>query len=187
MSTDHDTNEREYGLLAEFTNPGAVFHACEKVRDAGFTVWDSHTPFPVHGLDKAMGLKRSPLPWVVLVAGLTGASLAMLLQWWIGEVAYRMVISGKPLFAWQPSIPITFELGVLFAAFASVFGLLHLCRLPRHHHPLFSSTRFERVTDDRFFIAIESGDPKYDREQTRSFLASLGATAVEVIEDRDVD
>ena len=176
---------KEYGLLAEFESAQAIFHACERVRDAGFTQWDSMTPFPVHNLDKAMGLKRSNLPWVVLILGLTGASLAMLLQWWVGAVAYKMVISGKPLFAWQASIPITFELGVLFGALGAVFGLLHFCKLPRWHHPLFTSTRFERVTDDRFFIAIEAIDPKYDREGTRALLESLGASAVELVEDRD--
>jgi hypothetical protein len=185
MSQAATTEPKVYGLLAEFETPAGVYHACEGVRDAGFTQWDSLTPFPVHGLDKAMGLKRSPLPWIVLVLGLTGAAGAMFLQWWVGTQAYAMVISGKPLFAWQASIPITFELGVLFGALGSVFGLLHLCRLPQHHHPLFSSTRFERVTDDRFFIAIEANDPKYDAAGTRELLVKLGATAVEVVEDRD--
>ena len=176
---------QEYGLLAEFETPASIYHACEHVRDAGFTKWDSMTPFPVHGLDKAMGLKRSPLPWVVLTFGLIGASAAMALQWYASAVATQMVISGKPLFAWQPFLPVTFELGVLFAALAAVLGLLHFCRLPRHHHPLFGSTRFERVTDDRFFIAIEAVDPKYDRERTRTLLQELGALSVEIVEDHD--
>lgn len=176
-----------YGLLAEFETPAGVYHACEQVRDAGYTRWDSMTPFPVHGLDKAMGLKRSPLPWVTLLMGLTGASSAMLLQWWVGAVEYKMVISGKPLFAWQPSVPITFELGVIFAVFGTLFGLLHLCRLPRFHHPLFSSARFDRVTDDRFFIAIEADDPKYDLVATRQLLEAAGASAVELVEDRDAE
>lgn len=174
---------KTYGLLAEFENPGAIFHAAEKVRDAGFQNWDTFTPFPVHGLDKAMGLKPSKLPYVVVVLGFSGAGLAMLLQWWTQAVAQPLVISGKPFFSWQAFIPVTFELGVLFAALGAVFGIFHFCNLPRLYHPLFRSTRFERVTDDRFFIAIEAEDPKYDGETTRQFLESLGATHVEEVED----
>ena len=174
---------KEWGLLAEFENPATIFHACERVRDAGFSKWDAHTPFPVHGLDDAMGLQRSKLPYVVLVMGLTGACLAMLLQWWVSSVEYRMVISAKPFFSWQAFIPITFELGVLFGALGSVFGMLGFNQLPKFHHPLFQSARFERVTDDRFFISIESTDKRYDSEETARFLASVGALAVERIGD----
>ena len=174
---------KEWGLLAEFENPAAVFHACEKVRDHGFTNWDAHTPFPVHGLDDAMGLKRSKLPYIVLVMGITGACLAMLLQYWVSAVEYKMVISAKPFFSWQAFIPITFELGVLFGALGSVFGMLGFNELPKYHHPLFQSVRFERVTDDRFFISIESKDPNYDAAETASLLESFGAVAVERIED----
>ena len=176
---------KTYGLLAEYENPAQVFHACEQVRDAGFQKWDAYTPFPVHGLDGAMGLKRSPLPWVVLVMGLTGSSLAMTLQWWIHNVEYPLVISGKPLFSWQAFVPVTFELGVLFAALGAVLSIFHFSKLPRFHHPLFSSERFERATQDRFFIAIEAEDPKYDAEATRQLLEKTGAVHVEIVEDRD--
>ena len=101
-----------YGILAEFATPTDLYHACERVRDAGFTRWDAHTPFPVHGLEKAMGLRRSPLPWIVLVMGLTGAALGFGLQWWVHASAYPLVISGKPFFSWPAFIPITFELAV---------------------------------------------------------------------------
>ena len=174
---------KEWGLLAEFENPGTIYRACEKVRDKGFQDWDAHTPFPVHGLDDAMGLKRSKLPYVVLVMGLSGACLAMLLQYWVSAVEYKMVLSAKPFFSWQAFIPITFELGVLFGALGSVFGMLGFNQLPKYHHPLFQSVRFERVTDDRFFISIESKDPAYDSEGTATFLESIGAVAVERIED----
>jgi hypothetical protein len=171
-----------YGLLAEFATPTDLYHACERVRDAGFTRWDAHTPFPVHGLDSAMGLKRSPLPWIVLVMGLTGAALGFLLQWWVHTDAYPLVISGKPYNAWPAFIPITFEVAVLFAALGAVFGMLGLNRLPMHHHPLFRSTVFERVTDDGFFISIESWDPRFDSSTTRKLLESLGARRVELLE-----
>jgi hypothetical protein len=171
-----------YGVLAEFATTTDLYHACERVRDAGFTRWDAHTPFPVHGLDKAMGLKRSPLPWIVLVAGLTGAAAGFGLQWWVHASAYPLVISGKPYFAWPAMIPITFELGVLFAAFGAVFGMLGLNKLPMHNHPLFQSKVFERVTDDTFFISIESRDPQFDPSATRKLLESLGARSVELVE-----
>jgi hypothetical protein len=171
-----------YGILAEFATPADLYHACERVRDAGFTKWDAHTPFPVHGLDKAMGLRRSPLPWIVLVLGLTGAGLGMLLQWWVHTRAYPLVISGKPFFAWPAFIPITFEVAILFAALGAVFGMFALNRLPMHHHPLFQSRVFERVTDNAFFISIESWDPRFDASGTRALLESLGARNVELLE-----
>jgi hypothetical protein len=171
-----------YGILAEFATPADLYHACERVRDAGFTRWDAHTPFPVHGLEKAMGLRRSQLPWIVLGMGLTGATLGFLLQWWVHEVAYPLVISGKPFFSWPAFIPITFELGVLFAALGAVFGMFGLNRLPMHHHPLFRSKVFDRVTDDAFFISIESWDPRFDPSATRTLLESLGARNVELLE-----
>ncbi len=173
---------KDFGLLAEFTTTSGVYHACEKVRDAGYTVWDAHTPFPVHGLDQAMGLKRSHLPWVILVMGLTGSSLAMLLQWWVSVEAYPIIYAGKPYFSWQAFVPVTFEVGVLFAALGAVFGMLHFNRLPRHNHPLFQSKRFERASDDRFFISIEATDPKYHPEQTAELLRACGAVAVERVE-----
>jgi hypothetical protein len=171
-----------FGIVAEFATPADLYRACERVRDAGFTRWDAHTPFPVHGLEQAMGLRRSPLPWIVLVMGLAGATLGFALQWWVHSAAYPLVISGKPYVAWPAYIPITFELGVLFAALGAVFGMLGLNRLPMHYHPLFRSKVFERVTDDAFFISIESWDPRFDASATRTLLESLSARNVELLE-----
>ncbi|MCC6746185.1 MAG: DUF3341 domain-containing protein [Deltaproteobacteria bacterium] len=174
---------KTFGVLAEFETPAAIYHAAESVRDAGYTRWDVHTPFPVHGMDKAMGLKQSKLPWVVLVMGLTGAGGALLLQWWISAVDYPVVIGGKPFFSWQAFVPIMFELMVLFSALGAVFGMFGFNKLPRFHHPLFSSARFERVTDDKFFLSIEADDPKYREEQTTQLLQKLGASHVELVQD----
>lgn len=171
-----------YGILAEFATPADLFHACERVRDEGFTRWDAHTPFPVHGLERAMGLPRSPLPWIILVMGLAGALVGFGLQWWVHASAYPLVISGKPYFAWPAMVPITFELSILFAALGAVFGMLGLNRLPMHHHPLFQSKVFERVTDDAFFISIESWDPRFDASGTGKLMESLGARSVELLE-----
>jgi Ni/Fe-hydrogenase subunit HybB-like protein len=171
-----------YGVLAEFATPAALYHACEQVRDAGFTRWDAHTPFPVHGLSKAMGLRRSTLPWIVLVMALTGAAAGFALQWWVHTSAYPLVISGKPFFTWPAFIPVTFEVAVLFGALGAVFGMLGLNRLPMHHHPLFKSKVFERATDDTFFLSIESWDPRFEPSRTTTMLKSLGARNVELLE-----
>lgn len=171
-----------YGVLAEFATPGELFRACERVRDAGYTRWDAHTPFPVHGLDRAMGMRRSLLPWIVAVMGLGGAGLGFLLQAWVHSVAYPITISGKPTFAWPAYIPITFESGILFGAIGAVVGMLGLNRLPMHYHPLFNSARFEGSTNDAFFISIEAWDPKFEAAATRRFLQELGARAVELVE-----
>lgn len=171
-----------YGLLAEFSTPKALYEACEGVRDAGYKRWDAHTPFPVHGLDKAMGVRRSVLPFIVLAMGLTGALTGLALQTWVHSYEYPLVISGKPFFSWPAYVPIIFELGVLFGALGAVFGMLALNQLPMHYHPLFHSSRFEKSTDDTFFISIESWDPKFDLAGTRRLLEGLGAKSVELVE-----
>ena len=170
-----------FGVLAEFRSPESLFQACEQLRDAGFRDWDAHSPFPIHGLDQAMGLKRSPVALFVLVLGLGGAALGMLMQWWVATIAYPLVISGKPFFSWPAFIPITFECGVLGGASGAILGFLLMSKLPRHHHSLFNSTHFERVTDDAFFISVEATDPKFDREETKTLLERLGAIAVEEV------
>jgi hypothetical protein len=172
-----------YGLLAEYDTAAAVYHACETVRDAGYRRWDSHTPFPVHNLDRAMGLPPSRLPWLVLVGGLTGAGGGLLLQWWVSTQAQALVIAGKPHFSWQAFVPVTFELMVLFAAATAVIGMLALNRLPQLYHSLFKSRRFEKVTDDKFFISIDAADPKFDEETTAALLRRAGATHVELVEE----
>jgi hypothetical protein len=174
---------RDYGLLAQFETPGELCRACARVRDAGYTRWDAHAPFPVHGLSKAMGLRPSRLPFIVLAMALVGGSSAMLLQWWIHTVDYPLVISGKPFFSWPAFVPVLFEVTVLFSALGAVLGMLHLNRLPMHYHSLFRSTRFERVTDDKFFISIEAADPRYDAAGTRALLAELGASHVESVRE----
>jgi hypothetical protein len=172
-----------WGLLAEFDTPARLFTACEAVRDAGYTRWDAHSPFPVHGLERAMGLKRSPVPLAVLALGLGGAAAGMALQWWVAVRAYPLVISGKPLFSWPAFVPVMFECGVLGGALGAIFGFLGLSRLPQHHHPLFASKSFERVTDDGFFVSIQADDPRFDRAATVRLLEQAGARNVELIEE----
>ena len=166
-------------LLAEFPSPAALYRACEQVRDSGYSRWDAHTPFPVHGLDRAMGLGRSRLPWIVLALALAGAVGGFGLQAWVHSIEYPLVISGKPFFAWQAYVPVTFELAVLGGALGAVLGMFALNRLPRHHHPVFGSERFERASDDRFFISVEAGDPRFDAAATPKLLADSGALRLE--------
>jgi Protein of unknown function (DUF3341) len=170
-----------FGLLAEFTTPAELYHACEGVRDAGYTRWDAHAPFPVHGLERAMGLRASRLPWVSLLLALGGCAAGMGLQGWVSTLAYPLVISGKPFFSWPAFVPVTFELAVLGGALGAVFGMFAMNQLPTLHHPLFNSRAFERASDDGFFLSIESWDPQFNPDRTADLLRRLGAKDVELI------
>lgn len=191
MAHDHDEHEkkerpkhkRPVPYLAEFETSGKVMRAAEKVRDAGYKRWDVHTPFPVHGMDKAMGLPDSRLGWIVLVSGLTGLSAAFLLMWFTNGVDYPIVIGGKPGFSLPSMVPVMFELTILLSAFGTVFGMFGLNQLPRHHHPVFYSDRFDRATDDRFFISVEAGDENFDLDATKALLEKAGATHLELIQE----
>lgn len=180
-----------WAYMAEFDHADTVIHAAEKVRDAGFTKWDVHTPFPVHGLDKAMGIKYTILPWIVLCAGLTGTTVAILLQLYTNTMegawnfsGYAYDISGKPnsmanLPAW---VPVAFELTILFSALTAVFGSLALNGLPRPYFPAWRNKRFDRATADRFYVLIDAKDPKF--AEAKGVLAGLGAIGeVEALEE----
>jgi len=171
-----------YGILARFEDPKALLLAAKKVREKGFSKFDCHTPYPMHGLDEAMGLNRSILGYIVGAGALGGAALGLLLQWFASSYAYPIVISGKPYFSWQAYMIITFVMMVLGGAFASLLGMFHLNRMPTYYHPLFNSETFKRASDDGFFISVESEDELYNQENTIEFLKSLGGKDIEVIE-----
>jgi hypothetical protein len=171
------------GLLAEYPNVDQILKAARAVRRAGFSRWDVHSPFPIHGIDYAMGIRPTVLPWIVLVGGLTGLASAILLQWYCNAYDYKFLISGKPIWSFPANVPIMFELTVLFSAFTAVFGMLGLNGLPRLYNPLFKSERFRRVTTDRFFIVIDSSDPKFNEQETTKLLTDAGALGVERVED----
>ncbi len=172
-----------FGLMAEFETPGELLEAAVQVRDRGFKKWDCHTPYPVHGLDAAMGMRDTRLPWIVLCGALAGTASAVLLQWWTNAVDYPLQISGKPLFSLPANIPVAFELTILFSALAAVASLFLFNKLPRFHHPVFGSLRFRNVTRDRYFIVIEAADPAFDPSDTETFLRSLGSHHVERLEE----
>ena len=171
--------------LAEFDGPASVLHAAEKLRDAGYKNFDTHTPFPIHGMDAAMGLPDSKLGLIVFPLGITGTATAFAMIWWMNAVDYPIIIGGKPPFSIPSMIPIMFELTVLFSAFAAVFGMFHLNRIPRHHHPAFNSDRFGGFSDDKFFISVEGDDPKFDLEKTKKLLEGAHAKFLEVVYDDD--
>jgi len=170
-------------ILAEFDDPNEVLHAAEKVRDAGYSKWDVHTPYPLHGMDAAMGMGDSRLGWIVLVMALTGLSTAAGLMIWANGIEYPIIIGGKPPISIPSMIPICFELTILFSALGCFFGMLGLNQLPRHNHPVFESERFRAFSTDKFFISVEAADPKFDVGATRRFLEDLHPTHVELVEE----
>ena len=178
-----DKDGRPLLYLAEYDTPADVMHAAEKVRDAGYERWDVHTPFPVHGMDRAMGLPDSKVGWIVLLMGLTGCTTAFLLMWWTNGVDYPIVIGGKPGFSIPSMVPVMFELTILLSAFGAVFGMFGLNQLPKHWHPVFFSDRFDRCSDDKFFISIEAQDPSFDLTDTRSLLEDTHPTNIELIQE----
>lgn len=174
--------QKTHGILAEFKNPGHLMKAAKLTNKAGYKKFDCHSPFPIHGMDDAMGLKPSKLGFIVMAHGLVGFLGGLALQIWTSSIAYPINISGKPFVNLPAFIPVTFELTILLSAFGAVFGMFFLNNLPKLHNSLFNSERFKKVTDDGFFVVIESDDALYDDSKTRQFLEEVGAIHIESIE-----
>ena len=174
---------KAYGIIAEFDNTADVLHAAQKVRDAGFRKWDVFTPFPIHGMDRAMGLKNSKVGWFAFVGGATGCTTGMLMIWWMNAVDYKILVGGKPMFSPFGAFPPSYELTILFGAFGAILGMLFLNRLPKLHHPLFKHKRFALATHDRFFVVIETADPKYSPTETRKLLETAGSAHIDMVEE----
>ena len=183
MTTARNDERKLWGLLAEFASPQDLVRAAARVRDAGYTKWDAHTPFPVHGLDDAMGIRTTRLPFLVFGAGIVGAVSGLLMQWWMNAVDYPLIISGKPFNSLPADIPVTFELTVLLASLTAFIGMLALNALPRFNHPLFANSAFRRATTDAFFLAIEAKDPRFDLGKTEQLLMAERATRVLPVTD----
>ena len=148
-----------YGIIAEFDTPADTIHAAEKVRDAGFSKWDVFTPFPVHGMDRAMGLKHSVVGWFSFIGGVSGYTLGMVMIWWMNAYDFPILVGGKPMFSPFGAFPPSYELTILLGSFGAIIGMLFMNRLPRLHHPLLKHRRFGLATHDKFFIVIETTDP----------------------------
>jgi len=170
-------------MIARFESSGELLHAAEKVRDEGYKEFDCHSPFPIHGMDQAMGLKRSPLGYFIGTMGAIGLIGALTLQWYTSTIGMPQVISGKPFFSYQAYVPITFALTVLLSAFGAMYGMLVLNKLPMLHHVLFNSKKFTRFSDDGFFVSIQATDSKYSDDATRAFLEKIGGKEIEIVED----
>ncbi len=171
-----------YGLLAEFRGPDELLEAAHAARKAGFRKMDAYAPMPVHGLAEAVGFKKTRLPLLVLIGGVTGMVGGYLMQYWTTAIDYPLNIGGRPLHSWPAFIPITFECTILIAAFATVLGMLALNGLPQPYHPLFNVKRFKLATRNRFFLCIEASDPLYDPRKTREFLDGLNPHGVYEVE-----
>lgn len=174
-----------YGLGAEFDSPATLMVAAQKIRDAGFSKWDVHSPFPIHGMDTAMGLGKSWLSAPVFVGGAVGLTTGLLLTCIPSFGIYPMIVHGKPVnWATLPAFfPIIFELTILFAAFTIIGTLLVMNQLPKWYHPVFNWERFSRVSDNGFFLVIEARDPKFSEVKTRSLLEEIGGAHVTLIHD----
>lgn len=179
-----NSTAQPHAIIAEFDTPAAAMHAAELVRDAGYRRWDVHTPYPVHGMDAAMGLKNSKVGWFTFFGGLTGYTCGMLMIWWMNAYDYTIVVGGKPLFNPLFSFPVSYECTILLASFASLGGMLFLNGLPKHYHPLLKNPRFKAgATHDKFIIAIECADPCYSSTETRKLLEAAGSKHIEMVED----
>ena len=173
----------KFGMLAEYENPADLMHAAETIRDGGFRRWDVFSPFPVHGMNQAMGLKNSKVGWFGFLGGCTGYTTGMIMIWWMNAHDYPILVGGKPMFSPFYAFPPSYELTILFTAFGSILGMMFLNRLPKLYNPLFKSERFRLVTHDRYFLVIETTDPKYSESETRKLLESTGSVHIEIVEE----
>lgn len=171
-----------YALVAEFDSAEALMAAAERTRDAGYTKTDGYTPYPVEGLDDALGMRPSRLGWVVLIMGTLGGLAGFWMQWYANSIYYPLNIGGKPLNSWPNFIVITFESAVLVAALTAALFMLGRNGLPRPYHSIFNTPNFESVTRDAFFLAIEVRDEKFDLVETRAFLEGLSPTRLSEVE-----
>ncbi len=167
-----------YGMLAEYDTPEAVVSAAVLARGEGYSSLDAYSPFPVEGLAEALNFHKNRIPLVVFIGGLLGGLTGYFMQWYASVVSYPINVGGRPMHSWPMFLPITFEMTILCAAFAAVFGMLGLNGLPRPHHPVFGAPGFDRASRDRFFLCIFAIDPKYDAPTVRSFLETTSPTRV---------
>ncbi len=173
-----DQTPQLFGLMAEFDDPDKLVAAARRAREQGYRKINAYTPFPVEGLDEALHLRSTWLALMVLAAGIAGAITGYALEYYVEAYAYPINVGGRPHNSWPLFIPVVFELTILFAGLTAVIGMLVLNGLPMPYHPVFNVPGFERATLDRFFLLIETSDPKFDKEGTRTFLQSLGTSEV---------
>jgi hypothetical protein len=172
-----------HGIMAEFDTATELVDAARRVRDAGYVRTDAFSPFPLHEIDEALGIKRSVLPYLIFGGGITGLMTGFALEFFVHVYDFPIIVGGRPHFSLPAFIPPAYELTILFASFTAVFGMLLLNGLPSPYHPVFNVPRFALATREKFFLIIESTDPQYDYEKTRAFMESLGGQEVFDVEE----
>jgi hypothetical protein len=176
-------SEKTYGLLAEFDSPAAILAAAEKVRDAGYSRWDVFTPFPIHGMDKVMGLKNSLVGWVALAGGAFMFLNIVGLIWYANAFDYPLIVGGKPMFSPPMTFVPAYIMMIMGGAIGALLGMFAFNELPRWHHPLFQSERFTLASRDKFFLLIGALDEKFSETETRKLLEAIGGAHIEIIKD----
>ena len=171
-----------YATVAEFDSPDALLEAAEAAKKAGFKKMDAYSPFPIHGLSEAIGFKSNGVPFAVFCGGLTGATFGYSLEFYVHVIDYPLNVGGKPLVSLPAMVPIAYECTILFAGLTAFFSMLALNKLPKLYHSIFNTPGFDRATNDRFFLAIESGDGQWEMGKVRGFLEGLGALRVSEVE-----
>jgi hypothetical protein len=167
-----------FGLLAEFEKPEQVLEATRQARREGYHEMDAFTPYPVEGLATELGMRRTRMPFLVLLTAVVGTAVGYSMQYWTMKVDYPFDVGGRPENSWPAFLPIVFEVMVLVASISALLGMLFLNGLPQPYHPLFRVERFVEANSFRFFLCIEAADPRFDREATARFLAGLAAARV---------
>jgi len=186
MSATEANGPEYFGLMAEFANPEKLVASTRNAYQAGYRHMDAYTPFPVHGLSEALGIKRNWVPYIVLLGAIAGGVGGFMLQYWVATMAYPLNIGGRPLNSWPSFMVITFEMAVLSAGILGVVGMIALNKLPMPYHPVFSVPRFQLASRDRFFLCIFETDPRFDLRQTRQFLEELQPDGVYEVEQDPV-
>jgi hypothetical protein len=177
-----ETKPPLYGLMAEFDNPTDVVEAARATYDAGYRRINAYSPYPIEELAEAIGFHSTRLPLIVLIGGIIGGLAGYGLQYYVAVIDYPLNVGGRPFHSWPSFIPITFEMTILFAALAAIFGMLALNKLPQPYHPVFNAERFALASRDRFFLVIEANDPKFDHDRAMMFLQSLSPREVVDVE-----
>lgn len=179
--TTSPNSKKLYGLLIKLNSVDEVLGVARAIRDAGYQLWDAITPFPVHGLDKAMGIKRSKIPYLTLAGGLTGFCTGVLMVWYMNAYDYPLIVGGKPFFSPIFPFPVFYELTILFAAFGTFFGMFFMNRLPQHHHPIFEAPGIEKGSDDGLFIYIEAKDQRFKLQETTALIENIVSNRIQAI------
>lgn len=174
-----------YGVVAEFETPEQLLDAANAAREAGYTELDAYTPFPVHGMSEAIGFHDEKVPWVFFIFGVLGFLTGWALQIGTNVIDYPLNVGGKPFLSWPAYFPVAYECTILFSGVGGVFTMIGMNGLPKPYHPVFEAQNFDRATQDRFFLAIEAKDPKFDEHEVEAFLATHKPLSLSVVEDED--